>query len=257
MTIAVVLLTVVVAVLAFLVAGLLRSHAAILRRLHELGAGVEPSVAAPSTQDPSQASAQRTPSTPAGDLPQPPRVPEGRPAADITGPGPNGEAHAIRFAGVRHDTILVFLSSGCTTCHVYWDELRDVELPANVRLVVVTKGAEAESPVAVADVAPSGLTVVMSSEAWKQYEVPGSPYVIDVDGPTGRVRGEGTGPSWSQVRKMLLQGLDDLDGQRIGKAAADARREREADAILLSAGIEPGDPSLYQRAEDTDPEAGT
>ncbi|MBW3653557.1 MAG: hypothetical protein KY433_08195, partial [Actinobacteria bacterium] len=39
MTIALVLLSIVVAVLVLLVAGLLRSHAAILRRLHELGAG--------------------------------------------------------------------------------------------------------------------------------------------------------------------------------------------------------------------------
>ena len=43
----------------------------------------------------------------------------------------------------------------------------------------------AKSPVAIADVAAPELTVVMSSEAWQHYEVPGSPYVIHVDGASG------------------------------------------------------------------------
>lgn len=247
MTIVVVLLTVVVALLALLVAGLLRSHAAILRRLHELGAGVG-EVAGDTAAD------SATPlSTPASPLPQPPVVTEGRAAADITGNGPHGEAQAVAVAGVRHDTVLAFLSSACATCHVFWEEFRDVQLPGDTRLVVVTKGEDAESPVAIADVAPPGVTVVMSSEAWTQYEVPGSPYVIHVDGESGRVRGEGTGPSWEQVRKMLVLGAGDLDARRSSKAAADAEREREADEILLAAGIKPGDPSLYANADPTPP----
>lgn len=245
MTAVVVLLTVVVVVLAFLVAGLLRSHATILRRLHELGAGVEPSAPA------------ATPTTDLGsapppdlDLPAPPSVPEGRPAADIVGTSPNGDAQAIRVAGSRTDTVLAFLSSGCTTCHVFWEELRSAALPAGTRLVIVTKGEDAESTVAIRDLAPPGVTVVMSSDAWVDYKVPGSPYVIDVDGANGRVRGEGTGPSWQQVAKMLLQGIGDVQAQRSAKAAADAQREREADAVLLAAGIKPGDRSLYPTAEE-------
>lgn len=245
MTIVVALLAVVVAVLVLLVAGLLRSHAAILRRLHELGAGVgEDASAVP------DAAALSTPLPPEDlGLPQPPVVTEGRPGADVVGRGPNGEAHAVRVVGARHDTVLAFLSSGCATCHVFWDELRDVALPADTRLVIVTKGEDAESPVAIADVAPADVTVVMSSEAWTQYEVPGSPYVIHVDGATGRVRGEGTGPSWEQVSRMLVLGAGDLDALRSDKAAADARREREADQVLLAAGIQPGDESLYVDAE--------
>ena len=239
MTVLVVLLTVVVAILAFLVAGLLRSHATILRRLHELGAGVEPTAAG--ARIPELASAP----PPDLDLPQPPSVPEGRLAADIVGTSPTGDIQAIRVAGTRHDTVLAFLSSGCTTCHVFWDELRSAALPDSTRLVIVTKGDDAESPVAVRDLAPPGVTLVMSSDAWVDYKVPGSPYVIDVDGPSGRVRGEGTGPSWQQVGKMLLQGIGDVATQRSTKAAADARREREADAVLLAAGIKPGDQSLY------------
>lgn len=252
MTIVVTLLAIVVGVLVLLVAGLLRSHAAILRRLHELGAGVG-DAADGTAATPATTANDATGRTPATALPQPPVVTEGRPAADITGNGPRGEAQAVRVVGVRHDTVLAFLSSGCKTCHGFWEEFRDVQLPGDTRLVVVTKGEDAESPVAIADVAPPGVTVVMSSDAWTQYEVPGSPYVIHVDGPSGRVRGEGTGPNWEQVRNMLVLGADDLDARRSSKAAADAAREREADEVLLAAGIKPGDPSLYANADPTQP----
>ena len=252
MMVVIVLLAVVVAVLAFLVAGLLRSHATILRRLHELGAGVDPStpVATPTSE---------LASAPPPDLglPRPPAVAEGRPAADIVGTTPTGDAQAVRVAGSRNDTVLAFLSSGCTTCHVFWSELRDAALPDGTRLVIVTKGEDAESPVAIAELAPPGVTVVMSSDAWAEYGVPGSPYVIDVDGPSGRVRGEGTGPSWQQVAKMLLQGIGDVAAQRTSKAAADEQREREADAVLLAAGIKPGDQSLYPTAEEAGDEPGS
>jgi hypothetical protein len=241
MTIVVTVLTVVVAVLALLVAGLLRSHAVILRRLHELGAGLDGSVDA-------------TARAPDLGLPHPPSVTEGRAAADLAGVGPHGEAQAVRVAGTRHDTILAFLSSGCTTCQAFWEDLREAVPPRGARLIIVTKGTEAESPVAIADVAPANVTVLMSSQAWDDYEVPGSPYVVHVDGASGRVRGEGTGPNWAQVERMLLQGAGDLDAQRAGagrKAAADAEREQEVDRVLLAAGIEPGDPSLYTRADGT------
>jgi hypothetical protein len=243
-TAVVVVLAIVVAVLAFLVAGLLRSHATILRRLHELGAGIETAAGPPPP-------APAAPDTDANDLglPQPPVVAEGRRAADIAGAGPGGDALALRVTGARQDTILVFLSSGCTTCHVFWDELRTAAVPAGARLVIVTKGAEAESPVAIAELAPPDVTVVMSSEAWTDYQVPGSPYVIDVDAASGRVRGEGTGPSWGQVARMLLQGAGDLASRRSTKAASDAQREHEADAVLLAAGITPGDASLYPQEQ--------
>jgi len=240
MTLAVTLLAVVVAVLLFLVAGLLRSHAAILRRLHELGAGVESGT----RHDP-----EPQPETDL-DLPRPPAVAKGRAAADISGTGPGGEAQAFAVVGVRHDTVLAFLSSGCTTCHVFWEELATAALPGDTRLVVVTKGEDQESPVAVADVAPGTVNVVMSTQAWDDYAVPGSPYVVHVDGPSGRVRGEGTGPSWGQVHKMLLQGAGDLDARRSRKAASDAERERDVDEVLLAAGIRPGDPSLYPEAQE-------
>ena len=97
----------------------------------------------------------------------------------------------------------------------------------------------------------------MSSAAWADYEVPGSPYFVFVDGPTGRVRGEGTGATWKQVANLLAQATGDLtftagpDAARRSKPQSDAEREREIDQQLLAAGILPGDPSLYP---DADPE---
>lgn len=239
MSFVIVLLSVIVALLVFLVAGLLRSHAEILRRLHALDPDGAPDRAG-----------DRDTAPPADlGLPQPVTQAEGRTAADLAGTTPSGDAVGVRIAGAGHDTVLVFLSSGCTTCHGFWDALRTAELPGGARLVVVTKGEEHESPVAVGELAPPGLTVVMSSGAWTDYHVPGSPYLVHVDGPSGTVRGEGTGADWESVRRMLLDAAGDLDQRRARKASADAAREQEVDDALLSAGIRPGDPSLYPETE--------
>ena len=185
------MLAVVVAVLVVLVAGLLRSHAVVLRRLHELGAGVDP--AAPRV---------------APGRPSPTNAPVGRRAADVVGVDPAGNAVALRIVGAQHDTVLAFLSSTCLTCARFWDDLADarsVALPDGARLVVVAKGPAEESPSAIAELAPRGFTTVMASEPWEAYDVPGSPYVVCVDGPTGTVKGEGTGGSWQQVAGLLAQ----------------------------------------------------
>jgi len=230
-------LIVVVLILSILVVGLLRSHAAILRRLHELGAGLEsdPGTAVAGTTLPLVDTAPRAPRE---------GVRDGRRAVDVAGTTPLGEAVAIRVLGAEHDTLLVFLSSGCGTCAAFWDDLRDPRLPAGVRLVVVTRGDAEESPSAVAELAPPDATVVMSSEVWDRLEVPGSPFVVHVDGPSGRVVGEGTAASWEQVLDLFLRAAGD-EGSRASKAVADRRREQQLDRLLLEAGIAPGDPSLY------------
>jgi hypothetical protein len=247
MTLAVTLLTIAVAVLTLLVVGLLRSHATILRRLHELGAGIEEvpvgDPGAPRTTPDDHAAPRTLPGTPA-----PSAAPAGRAAHDLSGVAPDGEVRVLRVAGAGGDTILAFLSTGCTTCAAFWGELHDPQLPERTRLIVVTKGPEEESPAEVAAMAPAGATVLMSSEAWEDYEIPGSPYVVHVEGASGTVRGEGTGADWPQVRRMLLQAAGDRGSGR-GKAAADARREHEIDRTLLAAGVTPGDPSLYRNAQ--------
>jgi hypothetical protein len=260
MTALVVVEGVVIAVLALLVVGLLRSHADILRRLHDLGAGVE-GEGPPTGTAPAAPAADGHGPRPGRDftvMPQMPSPPDREGfggSADLAGVGPGGqEAVGIRVTGVEHDTIVAFLSSGCLTCQKFWDAFRKprkLGLPAGTRLVVVTKGPDGESASAVAGLAPPAFPTVMSSEAFADYDVPGSPYFVHVHGPSGRVRGEGTGPDWEQVSSLLAQAGGDaelaatLEAGQVPKPGADAERESRIDRELHTAGVAPGDPSLY------------
>ena len=246
-------LVLIVLLLSVLVAGLLRSHATILRRLHQLGAGIDidPGAAAVDPGAPTAGTGGAAPGRVVprtdGTVPAPDAtVPDGRMAVDVSGVGPRGEAIATRVVGVSHDTLLVFLSSGCTSCLAFWNDLGTRPLPLGTRLIVVTRGPEHESPAAVQELAPTGVTVIMSTPAHDDLRVPGSPFVVLVDGPSGRVVGEGTATSYEQVLALFLRAGDDASSEPGGKAAADRRREAKLDRLLLDAGIAPGDPSLYQ-----------
>jgi hypothetical protein len=229
---------VVLVLLTVLVAGLLRSHAEILRRLHAMGAGLD--LDAPAGQESPVALRPR------GDLATR-RVGLG-PAHDLVGAGLRDAAVQVPIVDVRHRTLLAFLSSGCLTCHTFWEAFADADslnLPADVRIVVVTKDAQEESISTLRELAPPDLPVVLSSEAWQTYEVPGSPYFVLADGASGQVHGEGTGMTWPQVLGMIVQstaddaiGLDDLD------------TETRIDQELLAHGIKPGDASLYRDADE-------
>jgi hypothetical protein len=236
--------TVVLVLLTVLVAGLLRSHAAILRQLHELGAGVD----ADGTT--SVVTPRPLTATAAG---------HGE-AADVVGAGVHDDALSVRVRDVEHRTLLAFLSSNCLTCRAFWDAFNGSDplgLPDDVRLVVVTKDAAEESVGAIEQVAPDHLPVVMSSDAWRDYGVPGSPYFVLADGVSSRVVGEGTGASWPQVLGLLAQSTS--DGATLARrangtataAALDARNEARIDAALLAAGVRPGDASLYRTADES------
>lgn len=259
MTLAVVVLAIVVAVLVVLVAGLLRSHALILRQLHQAGLGLDSFDGTSSTlpmagdgagHDEAAEAAERTP--------RPGDAPAGRRAQDVAGQTPEGGSAGVAVRDVDHDTVLLFLSSDCATCQRFWAALdpqagQRPALPEGVRLVVVTRGVEHELPAAVAEHTVD-VPVIMSDEAWADYDVPGSPYAIHVDGPAGRVRGEGTGGDWAQVAQLLARATGDMayvgaSPSRRRKARRDREVERDTDAELLAAGILPGDESLYRRAD--------
>ena len=267
MTVIVAALVIVVVLLSVLVAGLLRSHGAILRRLEELGAGLDVDPGAPANVPAARrtgagaatganaAGLVRTRPRTDGSVPEPPAdVADGRPAADVVGTGPRGESVAVRVVGVEHDTLLVFLSTGCGSCAGFWEAIGRTEVPDGTRVVVVTRGPREESPAAIAELAAPGVPVVMDSGAWDTLAVPGSPYIIQVDGPSGRVVGEGTAASFAQVLALFLRADGDARHAAGGKARADERRERDLDRILLDAGIAPGDPSLH--GPEADPTRG-
>jgi hypothetical protein len=255
-TAVVVALVALVALLGVLVVGLLRSHAEILKALHELGVNLEDGadhVPAPR----SAAVSRHRPSRTVDGVPGPRSDGPLGVAADLSGSLPRGGAAHIAVTGVEHRTLLAFLSSGCGTCGSFWEALRHdpaATLPdPSTRIVVVTNGAHVESPAAVADLAPPGLVTLMTSEAWDDYGVPVSPYFILVDGPSGEVVGEGAGTSWAQVVDLLSRAVADGAAAARGPARRASRmggkdRADRVDRDLRAAGIEPGDPSLYPAA---------
>ncbi len=260
---------VVVALLAVLVAGLLRSHADILRRLHDLGAGdhteEDPALDGTTTGGEPRGEPVSSSGFAVTEGVTAPRSDETE-AFDVTGQVPGGGQRKVSVVGVDHPTLLAFLSSGCLTCAEYWERFDDpdsLDLPGvGTRLVIVTKGPEQESEAEVIEQAPDDIPTIMSTTAWNQYAVPGSPYFILVDGPSGDVLGEGSGTTWHQVQKLLHSALADsglaLDQSGGATARADGRaREGRADAELMAAGILPGDPRLYPSSapQDEPPEA--
>ena len=151
-------------------------------------------------------------------------------------------------------TLLAFLSSGCSSCAGFWEAFHDqgqLELPAGARLVVVTKGPDREVAGEVAALAPPGTTVVMSNDAWTDYEVPGSPFFVLVDGGRGRRIGEGVATHFRQVAELVRRAEVDAAASAAGTRSGrdigldGPARESANDAELRAAGILPGDPSLY------------
>jgi len=200
----VILEAVAVGLLGLLVAGLLRSHAEILRQLHALGAGRD------------------------GPAPAPTGL--GTAAARLDGVAPDGEAVSIALDRPGERALLLFLSSGCGTCAVWWDALRaGAHRGRPWRTIAVARGAEEESVSLLQGLAPADVAVVLSNAAWDRFRVPGAPYAVMVDGTSRRVVGEGVARSWDQLASLVGASVGDLD----------------ADAALAASGIAPGHPSLY------------
>ena len=256
MTVVVVLLAVAVGVLALLVFGLLRTHAEILRALDRAGISLDGEAERSSARVPPDRSEDGASTEPAG-------------ARDVVGTVPAGGPTKVAVTGVSHFTLLAFLSSGCRTCKRFWEAFAvpDLDLPGgDTRLVIVGQDPAHDSESALAGLIPPGVKAVLSSAAWEDYEVPGSPYFALVDGAGGRVVGAGSALSWEQLRDLLQQSLDDAGladqprtPRRWSSRASGRHRRHRADEALRSAGVGPGHPSLYpgQSGPDSESESGS
>jgi hypothetical protein len=258
MTVLVTIETIALVLLSLLVAGLLRSHAEILRRL------------APPEDRQGERSIDPT------------LLPEREVvrAADISGNTLGGEPVKLAVAGGGTSSLIAFLSSGCSTCGGFWDAFQRgaaESLPDRTRLIVVTRDSSHESPSKLQGLAPADVPVVMSSAAWDAYAVPLTPYFVYVDGSSGRIAGEGTAEVWPQVTSLLRDALLDAESARAstnGSAAlartntdTDRRngsggtgRSSRIDDELRAAGIGADHPSLYGAGDPTawlDPKEGS
>jgi hypothetical protein len=232
MTVLVTIETIALVLLSLLVAGLLRSHAEILRRL-----------AVP--EEPSESPSIDPTTLPGRDV---------APARDIVGTTLAGESVKLAVAGGGKGSLIAFLSSGCSTCGSFWEAFADgaeATLPARTRLIVVTKDSSHESPSKLRELAPQDVPVVMSSAAWDAYSVPLTPYFVYVDGASGLIAGEGTAEAWPQVHSLLRDALLDAHAAAEGNGGGAARSNR-VDDELRSAGIGAAHPSLYGPGDPTD-----
>ncbi len=194
--------TVLLVLLVVLVAALLRSHAEILRRL-----------------GPEGAAAPRLPDPPAGARPD-------TEAPEIAGVTPTGDAIKLSLSGTP--TLLAFLSSGCTSCARFWETLSDQRLPDGLQPMIVTRGPDREQRSKLRSMAHPAVPVVMSSEAWADYAVPGSPYFVMVQ--DGEIRGEGVATTWDALTSLLGDAVEE---------------QRGIEERLAAAGIGPDHPSLF------------
>ena len=213
--------TVLLVLLIVLVAALLRSHAEILRRLG-------PDDGAPRVPDPppgARGVPDPAPGTPRITDP-PPGVRADTTAPELAGATPAGDAVKLAF----HDTptLLAFLSSGCTSCAGFWDKLGDGRPAPELRPVIVTRGPDRERPAKLRRLAPDGVPVVMSSSAWEDYGVPGTPYFVLVQ--DGMIRGEGVATTWNALASLVGDAVED---------------QRGVDERLAAVGIGPDHPSLF------------
>jgi hypothetical protein len=105
----------------------------------------------------------------------------------------------------------------------------------------------------------------MSTDAWGDYEVPGSPFFVLVDGSASRRIGEGVANHFSQVVELVRRAQVDIQAFGIGSRGERGSRSRSRafaggldgparesanDQELRAAGILPGDPSLYPSSLD-------
>ena len=237
-----VVLTFVVLLLGVLVAGLLRSHADILRSLHDLGVGVG---------DPVASAAPSAPAVPLEMSPGPAGLALG-PAPAIAGLTPSGDARAVAVDNSDRLTLLGFLSSGCQSCAGFWEALQrpdQLGLPDDTRVVIVTKGPELEITPQVQALTSGQIPVLMSTEAWHDYQVPGSPFFVLVDGASGQKVGQGVAAQVGQLVDLVRRAQSERKpglARPIAEPGLDGPAcEVANDTALREAGILPGDPSLY------------
>jgi hypothetical protein len=225
-------LTIVIAVLLVIalvyIVALLRSHADILRRLAALEEARGGGAAPPPPPGPAPVGGEEVLS-----------------AGPISGSTPRGDSVTLSLGPGSPVTLLAFLTSGCASCAPLWAGLRDAPEVASLaeRVAVITHDASRESPTRLERLAPAAPEVIMSSAAWADYAVPGSPHFVLTDGDGG-ILGRGSALSWEQLQTMVHDARADAR-RAVDPAHTTVERAERSERALASSGIGPGHPSLY------------
>jgi hypothetical protein len=223
-------LAVIVAFLGLLLVSLLRTQAEILRRLDSLGIRLDDDESSAPIALSSRSAARTS-------------------TSEISGVNPSGEP-VVKSLQIGQDPVLVaFLSTTCTSCSEFWQAFDSDSMVfhnARYRVLVVTLGPSEESPTRANKLSMGDVDVVMSSEAWASFEVPGAPYFAVVESGTRQVIGEGSAADMSALATFLGDAAGDRRWDQSNlKDRTDADRERIIDEELNRAGLHPGDPRLY------------
>ena len=229
--------------LGVLVVGLLRSHAEVLKRLDRLGVRLDD----PELHQHETTLAVRALTSDSVDSGE---------YKDVVGTTPEGDTVSVSPGLGEDPTLLAFLSTSCSSCTNFWEGF---DAPVSVigrtrfRVAVVTLGPDEESPTRAAGLRRGSVDVLMSSQAWDDYSVPGAPYFVLVAPAGGGVIGEGTASTFAALEEFLTDAGNDQDWDRSrSRDRTDADRERMVDRDLRSAGLEPNDPRLYHSPGDID-----
>ena len=128
-------------------------------------------------------------------------------ATDVSGVGPDGVPAHVDLGSTVRPVLLVFLSTNCDGCDLFWTGVRE-EPPSGVDVVIVTKGPgnAAADEVAVSAAGVSA-PVVMSDSSWTDFRVTSYPFLILVDAGTRRILGESVGFGWSDVAALVAAGV--------------------------------------------------
>jgi len=139
-------------------------------------------------------------------------------AADLRGVGLDGSPLSHEVLGTGRWTLLFFLSSGCQGCLEIWDALHRRNaggMATDEDVVAVTRGMNTENVDELGLLAPEGVPVLMSDEAWSSYRVEGPPFFVLVDGSSDRVVTEGVAWGVSQVAGHVRRAREGTGGPEV------------------------------------------
>ena len=133
---------------------------------------------------------------------------EGRTAHDVTGTSPAGLPVEFRIHHLDRPALLAFLSTHCDGCDEYWSGFGHTDGGPwlhSVSPAIVTRGPESIDPSAVQEAAAGVLEVpvIMSDQAWIDYQVLGYPFFVLIDPESRTVLGETVGFGWADVIAMI------------------------------------------------------